>query len=86
MVSNVNLVSEIGDIAKARNESEAKVIAEAIKIGIDKLWKESIIDKYLNGKISKRKATNLVGEALILMAEKQKKAVIDDLRWGLSNA
>ena len=82
----IKLVDGIEGIAKARNEAESSVIAEALKIGIAMLWKETILDKYLAGKISKKKAVKLVGERLVSMAEMQKKAVIEDIKWGISNA
>ena len=86
MATEFKFKNEIEDIAKARNEPKSKVIEEALKIGIIALWKESIIDKYLTGKISKKKAASMVGKHLVLMAEKQKKAVLEDIKWGLANA
>jgi len=55
-------------------------------MGLTTLWKEAILDKYLTGKISKKKAIAMLGQRLILMAEKQKKAIKEDIKWGLSNA
>lgn len=86
MATNLKLENEIEDIAEARNEPKSKVIEEAMKIGVTTLWKESILDKYLTGKISKKKAVSMLGKRLVLTAEKQKKAVLDDIKWGLSNA
>ena len=86
MKAEIKLADEIEDIAQTRNEAESIVIAEALKIGVTTLWKEAILDRYLTGKISKKKAISLVGQHLVSMAEKQKKAVIGDIKWGLSNA
>lgn len=86
MKTELKMANEIEEIAKSQNEPKSNVIAKALKIGINQLWKESVLDNYLKGKISKKKAISLVGKSLVLMAEKQKKAVIEDIKWGLSNA
>ena len=86
MSTELKFKNEIEDIAQARNEPESKVIEEAMKIGVTALWKEAILDKFLTGKISKKKAISLIGEHLVLVAEKQKKAVLQDIKWGLANA
>lgn len=86
MATHLKLEHEIEDIAKARNEPKSKVMEEALKIGVAALWKESILDKYLTGKMSKKKAVSMVGKHLVLMAEKQKKAILQDIKWGLANA
>ncbi len=86
MPTELKFKNEIEDIAQARNEPESKVIEEAMKIGVTALWKETILDKFLAGKISKKKAISMVGKHLVLMAEKQKKAVLEDIKWGQANA
>lgn len=86
METELKFKNEIEDIAKARNQSESKVIEEALKIGVTALWKESVVDKYLTGKITKKKAISLIGKHLVLLAEKQKKAILQDIKWGLTNA
>ncbi len=86
MATQLKFKNEIEDIAEARNEPESKVIEEAMKIGVTALWKETILDKYLTGKISKKKAISMVGKHLVLTAEKQKKVVLEDIKWGLANA
>lgn len=84
MASETKLTNEIEDIAKVRNIPESEIIAEAVKVGVAKLWKESIIDEYLKGQISRKKAVQLIGLKLVKLAEKQKKAIIEDINWGLN--
>jgi len=78
------LTSEIEDIVKSSNKKESDIIAKALNIGIKKLWIESVLDNYLSGKISKKKAVQLVGSNLVNLAEKQKKAIIEDIKWGFN--
>ena len=84
MLTKVKLTNEIEDVANFRNISESIVISNAIKIGVDKLWKESVIDKYLTNEISRDEAVKLVGLSLVVLAEEQKKAIIEDINWGLN--
>jgi len=80
------VAQEIGEIARVRKEPEEMIVAEALKVGMAKLWKETIIDQYLQGKMSRKEAANLVGEHLIIFAEKTQKAVLEDVHWGLNYA
>ncbi|MGR3179585.1 MAG: hypothetical protein ACUZ8E_16200 [Candidatus Anammoxibacter sp.] len=84
MLTKVKLTNEIEDVANFRNISESTVISNAIKIGVDKLWKESVIDKYLTNEISRDEAVKLVGLSLVILAEEQKIAIIEDINWGLN--
>lgn len=38
---------------------------------------------YLRGEIDRNKAVKLVGLNLVKLAEKQKKAALEDVKWGL---
>ncbi len=80
------VAGEITEVAKIRKEPEEMVVAEALKMGMAKLWKETIIDEYLQGKCSRKEAIRSVGEHLVILAEKTKKAVLEDVRWGLQHA
>lgn len=81
-----SVAQEIGEIAKVRKEPEEMIVAEALKMGMAKLWKETIIDQYLQGKMSRKEAIQLVGEPLITLAKKTHQAVLEDVRWGLNYA
>jgi len=77
------LLKELENLAKIREEEVTTIIARAVEIGIDKIRQETILDQYLKGTIEREKAIKLVGLDLVRLAEKQKKAVLEDVRWGL---
>jgi len=77
------LLKELENLAKIREEEVTTIIARAVEIGIDKIRQETILDQYLKGKIEREEAIELVGLDLVRLAEKQKKAVLEDVRWGL---
>lgn len=77
------LLKELENLAKIREEEVITIIARAVEIGIDKIRQETILDQYLKGTIEREEAIKLVGLDLVRLAEKQKKAVLEDVRWGL---
>lgn len=86
MATDTKLANEIEEVVKLRKEPEQVVLAKAIEIGISKLWKETVLEKYLKGELTKKQAIEMVGSNLVNLAEKQKQAAIEDVKWGLSNA
>jgi len=80
------LLKELGDLAGRRKEEVTTVIAEALKIGVDRLWEETILEQYLKSQIQREEAIKLLGMDLVRLAEKQKDAALEDVRWGLHGA
>jgi hypothetical protein len=70
-------------LAKVREERVTTLIARAVEMGIDKLRQETILDQYLKRRIGRKKAIKLVGLDLVKLAERQRKAVMEDIEWGL---
>ncbi|MBU4374567.1 MAG: hypothetical protein KKD69_00325 [Euryarchaeota archaeon] len=77
------LLEELKELAEAKHEDVSDVIAEALEIGVSKLWRERVLSMYLRGEIDRNKAVKLVGLNLVKLAEKQKKAALEDVKWGL---
>lgn len=82
-MQTITELSELEYLAKTRNENIPEIIARAITIGIDRLWKESILEKYLKNQIDRTEAVKLVGHDMVKIAEKQKEFTIKDVRWGM---
>lgn len=80
------LVKEIEELAEAQKIKTTDLFAQAVRIGISKLWQEMILTKYLHKKISRKEAIKLTGIDNVQLAEKQKKVILEDVRWGLKYA
>jgi hypothetical protein len=63
------------------NQEEA--IAEAVEIGVDKMWVDSILSRYLKKGLPRRKAIQLVGLENVRTAELQDMYARQDVAWGL---
>jgi len=74
---------ELETLAKERKEDVATIIANAVKIGIEKIRQETILERYLKKLITREEAIKLVGTELVKLAERQRDAVLEDVEWGL---
>ena len=75
--------AQLEALAHLRHERPAAVIAEALDVGIATLYRESVLALYLQKKLSRRKATQLVGAEGVRVAEQQDRATQRDIAWGL---
>lgn len=74
---------ELETLAKERKEAVTAIIANAVKIGIEKIRQETILERYLKKLITREAAIKLVGVEVVRLAERQREAVLEDVEWGL---
>lgn len=77
------ILRELETLAKERKEDVAMIIAKAVKIGIEKIRQDTILERYLKKAITREEAIKLVGMELVRLAERQREAVLEDVKWGL---
>ena len=77
------VLRELETLAKERKEDVATIIANAVKIGIEKIRQETILERYLKKLITREEAIKSVGMELVRLAERQREAVLEDVGWGL---
>ena len=77
------VLRELETLAKERREDVATIIANAVKIGIEKIRQETILERYLKKLITREAAIKLVGVEVVKRAERQREAVLEDVEWGL---
>lgn len=76
------LTENLQEVAKFRHQKPEEIIAEAVEIGLWKMRVDTVLSRYLNKKISRRKAIQLVGLDPVNLAEHQDRAVQNDISWG----
>ncbi len=74
---------QLEELAKLRHEAPSAIIAQAVKIGLSRLYVESVLEQFLKKRISRNNAIRLAGLDAVKLAEQQKKIVENDLTWGL---
>ena len=62
---------------------EIEVMALAFQAGLRQLWREHILGRYLRGEIARGEAVEAVGIDWVELAERQHKAMMEDLAWAL---
>jgi len=79
-----DLTDRVREIAHERGISESEVLERALERGVEDLWNELVLTRYLNGEIARDEAVELVGANAVRRAEREVDAVEDDVRWGLN--
>ncbi len=79
----MQLIEDLELLARIRSEKTTEILAKALEIGIAKMKREAIIGQYLKGEIEREEAIKMVGFDLVILAERQKEAVLEDIEWGL---
>lgn len=74
---------ELETLAKERKEDVTTIIARAVRIGIEKIRQETVLEKYLKKMVTREEAIKLVGLEAVTLAERQMKAVQEDIEWGI---
>lgn len=76
-------VKYIEKLLHEMHKPEAEILARALQTGLKQLWREQALGRYLRGEISRDKATELAGIDWVELAERQHKAMLEDLEWAL---
>ncbi len=79
-----DLTERVREIAEARDIPESEVLEQALERGVEDLWQELILSRYLNDELSREKAVEFVGADRVKRAEREVEAVEEDVRWGLN--
>ena len=72
-------------LVRETHKPEEEVMAQAFRTGLRQLWRERVLGQYLRGEITREKAIELSGIDWVELAERQHKAMMEDLAWALGN-
>ncbi|MGI0014918.1 MAG: hypothetical protein ACREBU_15970, partial [Nitrososphaera sp.] len=78
-----NVVTYLETLTRETRKPEAEVMTMAINIGLRQLWRENILGRFLQGKISRDEAIKLVGIDWVELAERQRAAMMEDINWAM---
>ena len=73
-------------LVRETRKPEAEVMALAFQTGLRQLWRERILGRYLRGEIPRDAAIDEVGVDWVELAERQHKAMLEDIAWGLDES
>lgn len=75
--------SLLEDLIRDTHKPEAEVMALATEAGLRQLWREHLLGRYLRGELNRQQAIEAVGIDWVEMAERQHRAMAEDVQWGL---
>lgn len=79
-----DLTERVQEIAEARGVPESEILEQALERGVEDLWADLVLSRYVNDEIDRETAIELVGRDRVKRAERELQAISDDVRWGLS--
>lgn len=79
----VDLSERVREIAEERGVSESEVFEEALERGVDALWGEVALSRYVRDELDREAAVELVGADAVRRAEREVEVVEEDVRWGM---
>jgi predicted transcriptional regulator len=82
------MAAEISDrvreIAEANDLPESEVFERALERGLETLWEDVVLKRYLGGEIDRDEAIEQVGRTKVERVEQQQRIVDEDIDWGLN--
>ena len=77
-------VSErVQELAKHHGMDESAVIQQAVETGLETLYRDMIVSRYLDDEITREEAVDHLGIELVEEVEAAREAVEEDVKWGL---
>lgn len=78
----LSISEEIKILRKLSNQTEEEILSKALKIGLDNIFLEELSYQLIKGTIKREDAIKYLGEEQVVLLERQKKMVDEDLIWG----
>lgn len=78
-------IKYLESLVNEMHKPEAEVMAKALQTGLRQLWRERVLGRYLRGEISREQAIESAGIDWVELAERQHKAMMEDLAWAMEN-
>lgn len=78
-----DISNRVREIARHHDSDESSVIEQALERGLEDLWEEVVLTRYLDGELSREEAIAEVGRDPVERADAASDAVDEDIAWAL---
>ena len=75
--------SYLDTLSRETHKSESEVMTLAIQKGVQQMWRERTLGRYLRKEITRDEAIEDVGVDWVELAERQHEAMMEDLEWAM---
>ena len=79
-----DISKRVREVAEAREIPESEVFEQAFERGLDALWEDVVLSKYLGDELARDAAIERVGVTKVERAERERDLVEQDVDWGLN--
>ncbi|WP_247731072.1 hypothetical protein [Halovivax limisalsi] len=76
------MTERIRKLARERDVGESEIIQQAVESGVESLWRDLVIERYLDGSMSRPAAIEALGRDTVVEVERAKSAVEEDVARG----
>lgn len=73
----------VRELAEHHDMEESVVIQQAVEAGVETLYRDMIVSRYLSDEITREEAIEQLGVEVVEEVEAARDAVEEDVRWGL---
>lgn len=85
-MSRTALAQQLTFVVTQRHEDEGSVLAQAVREGIQAMYREALIEAYLLGQTPRKVVLKELGPDQVAEIEYQRDALQRDVAWGLEDA
>ena len=79
-----NLIAdELTFLAQHMGQNEAAILAQALQVGLDLLYRQTVEQLFIDGAMRRQEAADLIGEERIAEIEYAQQALAQDVAQGL---
>ena len=80
----MTIAEKLAYLAGENKTDTEGLLAQAIALGVNQLFQEAVAASYIEGRYSREKAIDALGERAILEIDQRQEAFRKDIAWGLS--
>ena len=70
-------------LSQETDKSESEMMTMVFQKGVQQMWRERILGRYLHKEITRDDAIEAVGVDWVELAERQHEAMMEDLEWAM---
>ncbi|GAB6863310.1 hypothetical protein ACFR97_16790 [Haloplanus litoreus] len=73
----------VRELAQHLGIDESEVIQQAVETGVETLYRDMIISRYLDGDLTREEAVGELGANVVDQVDSARDAIEEDVEWGL---
>lgn len=83
-MNGTDLTQQLAFVVAQRHQDEATILGQAVREGIQALYRETLIEAYLLGRVEREVVLKELGPVQVEEIEYQRDALKRDVAWGVN--